>query len=38
MGRGFTLSDRKVREELGYVPIVTREQGSTELNHSRACP
>jgi nucleoside-diphosphate-sugar epimerase len=33
IGRGFTFSDRKAREELGYAPIVTREQGLAELNH-----
>ncbi|MBW4559486.1 MAG: NAD-dependent epimerase/dehydratase family protein [Trichormus sp. ATA11-4-KO1] len=32
IGRGFTFSDRKARDELGYVPIVTREQGLAELS------
>ncbi|HYW20183.1 MAG TPA: NAD-dependent epimerase/dehydratase family protein [Nodularia sp. (in: cyanobacteria)] len=34
IGRGFTFSDRKAREQLGYVPIMTREQGLKELSHS----
>lgn len=33
IGQGFTFSARKAREELGYAPIVTREQGLAELNH-----
>lgn len=31
IGQGMTFSDRKAREELGYVPIVTREAGLAEL-------
>jgi len=31
IGQGFTFSDRKAREELGYFPIVSREKGLTEL-------
>jgi nucleoside-diphosphate-sugar epimerase len=31
MGRNWTLSDRRIREELGYAPIVTFEQGLESL-------
>ncbi|MDB9374385.1 hypothetical protein [Nodularia sphaerocarpa] len=34
IGRGFTFSDRLARDQLGYVPIITREQGLKELTHS----
>ncbi len=31
IGQGFTVSDRKARQELGYTPIISREQGLAEL-------
>jgi nucleoside-diphosphate-sugar epimerase len=31
IGQGFTFSDHKARQELGYRPIVSREQGLAEL-------
>ncbi|GAX35552.1 NAD-dependent epimerase/dehydratase family protein [Nodularia sp. NIES-3585] len=36
IGRGFTFSDRKARNELGYIPIMTREQGLKELRHQES--
>lgn len=38
IGRGFTFSDRKAREELGYAPIVTRQQGLAALKAAKLNP
>ncbi len=34
IGRGLTFSDHLVRDQLGYVLIMTRKQGLKELSYS----
>jgi hypothetical protein len=31
VGYDFTMSDRRARDELGYAPVVTWEQGVEEM-------